>query len=777
MTEALDQLRSIVATRTRRLVLWVGAGLSVPAGIPTWPMLQRRLEGRLSDKFRDLDLPAAQREAKLKSIKQESNPWIAFQRLQTELGITTYRETVKEAFAKAASADVPPAYLSAWNLRPSGFVNLNLDRLASRAFYEAGSTGLIEFKGKDIGGHAHTLNSTRQFICNLHGVEDDVDSWVFTHDSLRALAEIPAYKAYFTSLLSSATVLFLGISADDVAVGGHLERLESYGLRTSPHFWITDRHDISSDGWAERNNVRIIRYKPSASDHPELQKILADLESYVQPEEGPSPPVSLTLPLGSSAIDSLAEIVKKEPEQIRSELNAYASIILNGDNSDRFERYEKFSRDFDRAIHSAWYTSTDAGENTFLGYELVSEVARGAFGIVFRAIDKNGKEFAIKLLHAEIRRKKELLDAFRRGARSLGILDSHQVPGVVRYVGASEIPATLIMEWIDGPNLNEVVSSGTLTDWSQILDIAAQLSSIIATAHALPERVLHRDVRPPNMIVSGYWDNESLQLNVLDFDLSWHRGSVEKSVIFGSQLSGYLAPEQVQKKPGVSTQHASVDSYGIGMTVFYMVAGRDPAPGEHAHGNWEQTVSVGVRRPRGQAWMSLPQRIARLIVASTQDEQKKRWDVIQLRSELAQLREAQINPLGVRSAEMIAEELAARCTLIFPYVWNEDSFSVTKDFGTGLVIHIRGNEASGEVELRMRRVSGESDNRVRLGDAISRARDSVRDELKGAGWAVNATVGKGSLEVEASVSAEDVVENFSAYSDSLRRSVERTQFS
>src|SRR5690606_28979831 len=113
-----------------------------------------------------------------------------------------------------------------------------------------------------------------------------------------------------------------------------------------------------------------------------------------------------------------------------------------------------------------------------------------------------------------------------------------------------------------------LVESGTLTDWAAILEISYQLTAIIADAHALPERVLHRDIRPPNMIVTGYWEGEALELCVLDFDLSWHRGSVEKSVIFGSQLSGYLAPEQIQRKPGVSTQHASVDSYGIGMTIF-----------------------------------------------------------------------------------------------------------------------------------------------------------------------------------------------------------------
>lgn len=776
MQEALDQLKAIVATRTRRLVLWTGAGLSAPAGIPNWATLQRRLEARLDEKLRDLEVNDTLRESRLRAIRQEPNPWVAFQRLQAELGITTYRETIKAAFGKSASVDVPAVYEAAWRLRPSGILNLNLDKLATRACTEAGIPGLIEFKGRDIGAFAHTLNNPRPFICNLHGVADDVDSWVFTHDSLKTLAELPAYAPYLTSVLTSTTVLFLGITADDIAVGGHLERVEKLGLRTNPHFWITDRRDAAGDSWAERNNVRVIRYKPSTAEHPELKALLADLASHVQPEEGPSPPVALPLQLSVPGLEPVSELAKKEPEQIRSELNAHASNILDGTDPGRFQKFEDFSAAYDRAIHTAWYTSTVEGDNKFLGYSLIEEVARGAFGIVFRAQDADGNDFAIKLLHAEIRKKRELLDAFRRGVRSLGILDRSNVPGVVKYVAATEIPATLIMKWVDGPNLNQVVSSGTLTDWSQIIEIAYQLSVIVAAAHALPERVLHRDIRPPNMIVSGYWENEPLKLSVLDFDLSWHRGSVEKSVIFGSQLSGYLAPEQVQRKIGVSTQHASVDSYGIGMTIFYMTAGRDPAPGEHAHAAWQRNVVSAMQKPRGQTWKSLPQRMARLVFYATREEQEKRWDVIQLRSELALLKDAQESPLAVQSAEMIAEELAARTSMIAPYEWDEENFCVTRDFGTGLSLSLRGNEASHEVELRMRRVASEADNRNRLGDAINRAREGVRQALRDAGWSVVAESGKGSLEVEASVSATEVVGDFGGFSESLRKALEKTQF-
>src|SRR4249919_2526590 len=251
--DAYERLRSTVATRTRKLVFWCGAGLSAPAGIPTWPVLQRRLEQQLQDKLATTNLPPAQRDAKVRSIKQEKNPWLAFHRLQTELGPASFREGIKAALSKAASAETPPAYAAIWRLRPAGVINLNLDRLATRAFVELGSNGLGEFKGKEVCAHAQLLNSPRPYLCNLHGVEDDADSWIFTLPTLKDLAETAAYQKFVSTVLMSSTVIFVGITADDVAVGGHLQRLKSEGITTSPHYWITDRRDLATDVWAENN--------------------------------------------------------------------------------------------------------------------------------------------------------------------------------------------------------------------------------------------------------------------------------------------------------------------------------------------------------------------------------------------------------------------------------------------------------------------------------------------------------------------------------------------
>lgn len=775
--EQYASLRSTVATRTRKLVVWCGAGLSAPAGIPTWPVLQRRLETLLQDKLATMEIPQIQRDAKLKAIRQEKNPWVAFHRLQTELGPASFREGVKAALSRAANAETPAAYLSLWRLRPAGVINLNLDKLATRAFVESGLSGLGEFKGKEIGAHAHLLNSPRPYLCNLHGVEDDSDSWIFTQPALRELAETAAYQRFVNAVLMSSTVLFLGITADDVAVGGHLERLKADGITTAPHYWITDRRDLATDQWAEANNIIPLRYSASSADHPELAAILGDLASYVQPELPQSPPVSLELDLNAPEPEPVEALVARTPEQIRTVLNARASYLLREGNPEREREYAEFLRKYARAIHVAWYTSTDIGENDFLGLRLEQEVAKGAFGTVFRATNESGDEFAVKVLHAEIRKSPDLLNAFRRGVRSMRILGEKEVPGMARYRAASEIPATLVMDWINGANVNEIVESGTLIEWSKILDIALQLTTIVARAHELPERVLHRDIRPSNVMVNGYWEGEDLEVIVLDFDLSWHRGSVEKSVVFGSALVGYLAPEQVQRRIGVSTQHASVDSYGIGMTLFYLVSGRNPQPGEHSFSNWAGHLAQAAARPRGNDWKSLPRRVARLIDAATQEKQERRWDLIQIRSELTRLREAQNSPDAVQSAELLAEELAARCPATDTYIWDDSKTAAIKDFHTGLVTTIHGDESVREVSVILVRVAGESDNRNRLGESITRARDNVMRALQDGGWSASDDVGQGVLSITATMSVDDLTGRVGAVSDSLRRAIESLRFS
>lgn len=632
--------------------------------------------------------------------------WLAFQLLRKSLGATTYREEIRRNFDPADTAIIPAAYGLTLKLPVSGILTLNLDRLATRAFSTRfPGRSLIEFSGKAAGNFVHVLKGATPFLVNLHGICADESSWVFTRDELKDLLRSDSYRSFIDACLCTRTVVFLGISADDIAVGGHLERLYDAGIDLGSHFWVSSRTDGFTNDWAEKTGVQVIRYSTSEPQHTELSQLLADLSSY-QPEDVLAPPVTLAGGVAAATLRSPDELRSEtSSEQLRKELNAYALGVLKQQSQADYEQYEKFCLDYDEAIYRAWYVTIHPPHNVLFDYELQEDIAEGAFGRVFRGKRANGEPVAVKVLKADVRRKREMLQSFRRGVRSMRILADHNVQGMVPYQQASEIPAVCVMEMIEGPNLQQAVNSGFCEDWSTILAIAAQLANIVRRAHLLPERVLHRDLRPPNIMLKDYYsDPTNINVVVLDFDLSWHLGADELSVVNTSTLGGYLAPEQVDITTEMSTRNAAVDSFGLGMTLYFLRTQKEPMYLQHLHKTWSQDLTGWITQYQCQSWRSVPRRYARLIENATKHEQTQRWDMGQIEGELELLRDADLWPEKVESSELITEELAQRTVGIGgyrDYQWESDTTTGKVELVSGVQLELTANESRGTVVARI----------------------------------------------------------------------------
>jgi len=452
--------RAIVAERTNPLLAWVGSGLSTPAGLPTWAGLRAALLEALLDKAKGLDDREEQErlEAMARVVRLEKRNWVAFTMLEENLGTTTYRDTVREALAGASTANIPSAYSRLWGLGIRGLLNLNIDRLATRALAAHLKPGaqIGEYNGNEVREIGQILMGRVPFVVNLHGSIEEASTWVFTHGQLRSLTKNEAYRTFIDVCLSTHTILFVGLSADDVAVGGHLQRLADADIQTGRHFWLTDRGDQASDEWAEQVGIRRIPYQSGDGDHGAVGEFFSDLETYLSPEPAPLPPVAPDGPPASDGqLPTQDELEKLDAESIRKILNAHAKELLVGNSAKSYEDYQDFAEQYDGAIYRAWYTSVRPGSNQLLGYSLEADVARGAFGRVYRATGRDGERVAVKVLLEEVRGDPDLLRTFRRGVRSMRILRDRKVPGMVAYLEASEIPAFVAMEWIEGPNLAE----------------------------------------------------------------------------------------------------------------------------------------------------------------------------------------------------------------------------------------------------------------------------------------------------------------------------------
>ena len=263
-------------------------------------------------------------------------------------------------------------------------------------------------------------------------------------------------------------------------------------------------------------------------------EFIKDLERYTPVEQTPQPVTPSTKRERWTSLPSPRDVEQLEANEIRILLNKEAVRILASNDPNRVNEYTQFWTRYAEAIYRAWSFSTAQGNDLLFDYQLKEPIARGAFGSVYKAIDNQGRELAIKILHGNVKEEPQMLECFRRGVAAMKILSDRGVPGMVPYIAAWEIPTCTVMELIDGPNLQEAVEAKFVDSWQMVMRIALDLVSIVRRAHQLPERVLHRDLRPANIMLKGYYDDpNNFEVVVLDFDLSWHRDASGLSMDLG----------------------------------------------------------------------------------------------------------------------------------------------------------------------------------------------------------------------------------------------------
>ncbi len=203
-------------------------------------------------------------------------------------------------------------------------------------------------------------------------------------------------------------------------------------------------------------------------------------------------------------------------------------------------------------------------------YEIVSELGRGAMGIVYRARDsKIGRELAIKTVrlaeHADPEEISDLRERLFREAQSAGRL-SH--PGIVTVFDADEENglAYFTMELVDGRKLSDYrtseLDSGTRIGF--IADLLNMAASALDYAHA--RDVVHRDIKPANIMVT------SSGVKIMDFGVARISSSqlTKTGTIIGTP--NYMSPEQVRADP----IDGRSDQFSLGVIVYEMLTGRKP---------------------------------------------------------------------------------------------------------------------------------------------------------------------------------------------------------
>jgi hypothetical protein len=276
---------------------------------------------------------------------------------------------------------------------------------------------------------------------------------------------------------------------------------------------------------------------------------------------------------------------------------------------------------------------------------------------------------------------------------------------------------------------------------------------------------------------SGYVpDRSEWEVVILDFDLSWHKDALEQSVCAEQFASGYLAPEQIQRNCDVSTRSALVDSFGLGMTLFFLRTGQDPLPYQHRHARWKEALCDHAAAHPCRTWKSLPLRFFRLIEQATQDEQHKRWDMTKILGELTNLRQAIEQPLELRSAEHLAEEVATR-GFDHPYRWDFDGLAAILELPTGLTASCKASESERAVHLRLDWKATGKQHQSRVTKWIGDVLPQVKSILQRAKWQkVTTDRHSQGLTVHAQFSTDQIARHIDTAATGLNKGLEALRF-
>jgi len=209
-------------------------------------------------------------------------------------------------------------------------------------------------------------------------------------------------------------------------------------------------------------------------------------------------------------------------------------------------------------------------QQVFTGrYEIVRHLARGGMAEVYLARDLLlDRPVALKVLFPEFSGNQSFVERFRREARAAANLNH---PNIVSIYDWGEETGTyfIVMEYIDGLTLREVIRAEGRLAPERAAAIGADIAAALQFAH--DGGVIHRDVKPGNVLISG-------MVKVTDFGIARANDPQESLTQTGAVMgtATYFSPEQAQ---GVAIDPRS-DVYSLGVVLYEMVAGRPPFTGE-----------------------------------------------------------------------------------------------------------------------------------------------------------------------------------------------------
>ena len=236
-------------------------------------------------------------------------------------------------------------------------------------------------------------------------------------------------------------------------------------------------------------------------------------------------------------------------------------------------------------------------------YEIIKTIGEGGMANVYLAEDTIlERKVAIKVLRGDLSNDEKFIRRFKREALSVSNL-SH--PNIVEVydVGEEDGNYYIVMEYIEGKTLKQLLQKRGALTLTEVIDIMSQLTDGLAHAHEA--YIIHRDIKPQNIMIE---DNG--RIKITDFGIAMALNSTQltqTNSVMGSVH--YLPPEQANGKGST----VKSDIYSLGILMYELLTGSVPFKGE-------KIPSVRKQNP------TIPQSVENIILKATAKNPKNRYD-------------------------------------------------------------------------------------------------------------------------------------------------------
>ncbi|WP_243136860.1 Stk1 family PASTA domain-containing Ser/Thr kinase [Alkaliphilus serpentinus] len=258
------------------------------------------------------------------------------------------------------------------------------------------------------------------------------------------------------------------------------------------------------------------------------------------------------------------------------------------------------------------------GKNLGNRYEIVEKIGGGGMAIVYKAkCTLLNRYVAVKILRPEFVADKDLLDKFRRESQAAASL-SH--PNIVNIydVGEDEGIYYIVMEYVAGKTLKEIIKEKGHLSFNEIIDFGKQIA--YALKHAHNNHIVHRDIKPHNILVTA--DGRA---KVTDFGIAV--AATSSTITNAGSVIGsvhYFSPEQAR---GGYTDEKS-DLYSLGIVLYEMATGKVPFEGESPITVALKQIQEKPKEP-SKIIEDLPSGLEEIILKLMQKEQSSRYQTAQ----------------------------------------------------------------------------------------------------------------------------------------------------